>query len=47
VTLLGLVPADDEGRGRTMAPAYILQRSDSGKPTTIFVPFETAEHAAQ
>ena len=47
VTLLGLVPADDEGRGRTMAPAYILQKSDSGKPTTIFVPFETAEHAAQ
>jgi len=38
VTLLGLVPADD-GRGRTMEPAYIIQRSDSGQVTTVFVPF--------
>jgi hypothetical protein len=46
VTLLGLVPADD-GRGRTMEPAYIIQKSDSGKPTTVFVPFEATEHAVQ
>jgi hypothetical protein len=47
VTLLGLVPAD-KGRGRwTMDPAYIVQKSDSGKPTTVFVPFETREHAVQ
>jgi len=46
VTLLGLVPADD-GHGRTMDPVYILQKSDSGKPTTVFVPFETTEHTVQ
>jgi hypothetical protein len=47
VTLLGLVPAD-EGRGRrTMDPAYIVQRSDNGKPTTVLVPFETTEHAVR
>jgi hypothetical protein len=39
VTLLGLVPTD-EGRGRrTMDPAYIVEKSDSSKPTTVFVPF--------
>ena len=39
VTLLGLVPTD-EGRGRrTMDPAYIVQRFNSSKPTTVFVPF--------
>ena len=47
VTLLGLVPADDDGHGRTMEPAYILQRSDIGKPTTVFVPFETTEHVGR
>jgi hypothetical protein len=47
VTLLALVPAD-EGRGRrTMDPAYIVQKSDSSKPTTVFVPFETREQAVQ
>jgi hypothetical protein len=47
VTLLGLVPAD-EGRGRrTMDPAYIVQKSDSSKPTTVFVPFKATEHPAQ
>jgi len=46
-TLLGLVPAD-EGRGRpTMEPAYIVQKSDSAKPTTVFVPFEATERAIQ
>jgi len=38
VTLLGLIPAD-EGRGRTMERAYVIQKSDTGKPTTVFVPF--------
>jgi hypothetical protein len=46
VTLLGLVPVDD-GRGRTMEPAYVIQKSDTGKPTTVFVPFETTEHAVR
>ena len=46
VTLLGLVSVDD-GRGRTMEPAYVIQKSHSGKPTTVFVPFETTEHAVQ
>jgi hypothetical protein len=46
VTLLGLVPVDD-GRGRTMEPAYVIQKSDSGKPTTVFVPLETKEHGVQ
>jgi hypothetical protein len=46
VTLLGLVPADD-GRRQTMDPAYIVQKSDSGKATTVFVPFETTEHPVQ
>ena len=44
VTLLGLVPADD-GRGRTLYPVYIIQRPDSGKATTVFVPFDTTEPA--
>jgi hypothetical protein len=39
VTLLGLVPTDEGSGGRTMDPAYIVQRFDSGKPTTVFVPF--------
>jgi hypothetical protein len=39
VTLLGLVPTDEGREGRTMDPAYIVQNSDSGKPTTVFVPF--------
>ena len=39
VTLLGLVPTDEGRAGRTMHPAYIVQRTDSGKPTTVFVPF--------
>jgi hypothetical protein len=39
VTLLGLVPTA-EGRGRlTTEPAYIVQRFDGSKPTTVFVPF--------
>jgi hypothetical protein len=46
VTLLGLVSVDD-GRGRTMEPAYVIQKSHSGKPTTVFVPFEATEHAVQ
>jgi hypothetical protein len=37
VTLLGLVPSD-EGRGhRTMDPAYIVKRFDTGRPTTVLV----------
>jgi hypothetical protein len=43
VTLLGLVPADG-GRGHTMDPAYVIQ---PGQPTTVFVPFETTEHAVR
>jgi hypothetical protein len=39
VTLLGLIPADEGGGGRTMDPAYVVQRSDNSKPTTVFVPF--------
>ena len=39
VTLLGLVPTDEGRAGRTMHPAYIVQGVDSGKPTTVFVPF--------
>jgi hypothetical protein len=39
VTLLGLVPTDEGSGGGTMDPAYIVQRFDSGKPTTVFVPF--------
>jgi hypothetical protein len=39
VTLLGLVPTDEGRGGRTMHPAYIVQGVDSGKPTTVFVPF--------
>jgi hypothetical protein len=39
VTLLGLVPADEGRGGRTMDPAYVVQRSDNSKPTTVFVPF--------
>jgi hypothetical protein len=42
VTLLGLVPVDD-GRERRMAPAYVIQKPDTGKPTTVFVPFETTD----
>jgi hypothetical protein len=38
VTLLGLVPTD-EGSGRwTLDPAYIVNRFDLGKPTTILIP---------
>ena len=40
VTLLGLVPTD-EGRGRhSMQRAYIVKKSDEGKPTTVLVPFD-------
>jgi len=39
VTLLGLVPADEGRGGRTMDLAYVVQRSDNSKPTTVFVPF--------
>jgi len=40
VNLLGLVPTD-EGRGRhSMHRAYIAKKSDEGKPTTVFVPFD-------
>ena len=39
VTLLGLVPTDEGRGGRTMDPAYVIQKSESGKPTTVFVPF--------
>jgi hypothetical protein len=38
VTLLGLVPTDEGGGGRTMDPAYVLKRFDISKPTTVFVP---------
>jgi hypothetical protein len=38
VTLLGLVPTDEGGGGRTMDRAYILKRFDISKPTTVFVP---------
>ena len=37
VTLLGLVPAEDGGL--TLDPAYLVQKFDSNKPTTVFVPF--------
>ena len=38
VTLLGLVPSS-EGPGRwTMDPVYIVERFDSSKPTTVFIP---------
>jgi hypothetical protein len=38
VTLLGLVPSEED-RGRlTMDPAYIVNRFDSSKPTTVFLP---------
>ena len=38
VTLLGLVPSY-EGPGRwTMDPVYIVERFDSSKPTTVFIP---------
>jgi hypothetical protein len=40
VTLLGLVPTD-EGSGRwTLDPAYIVNRFDSGKPTSFLIPSE-------
>jgi hypothetical protein len=40
VTLLGLVPAD-EGHGHsTMSPAYIVNKFDDSKPTTVFLPFD-------
>ena len=38
VTLLGLVPTDEGGGGRTMDPAYVLKRFEIGKSTTVFVP---------
>ena len=40
VRLLGLAPTDDDGHGRSMDPAYIVKKSDSSKPTTVFVPFD-------
>jgi hypothetical protein len=46
VTLLGLIPADD-GRGRTLGPAYVIQKSESGKATTVFVPFNMTEPAVR
>jgi hypothetical protein len=39
VTLLGLVPTDEGRGGRTMDPAFIVQKPDGGRPTTVFVPF--------
>lgn len=46
VMLLGLVP-NDEGPGRpTMDPAYIINRFDSSKPTTVFLPFDLRASAA-
>lgn len=40
VTLLGLVPPD-EGHGHpTMSPAYIVNKFDDSKPTTVFLPFD-------
>jgi hypothetical protein len=39
VTLLGLVPTDEGRGGRTIDPAYIVQKLDGGRPTTVFVPF--------
>jgi hypothetical protein len=47
VTLLGLVPTNEGRGGRMMDPAYIVQKSDGSKPTTVFVPFETTEHPTQ
>ena len=47
VTLLGLVPTDEGRGGRTMDPAYIVQKLDGGRPTTVLVPFETTEHAVR
>jgi hypothetical protein len=38
VTVLGLVPSDEGGGGRTMDQAYILERFGSSKPTTVLGP---------
>jgi hypothetical protein len=38
VTLLGLVPTDEDSGRRTLDLAYIVNRFDLGKPTTILVP---------
>src|SRR5205814_1226334 len=40
VRLLGLVPTDDNGHGRSMDPIYLVKKSDNSKPTTVFVPFD-------
>jgi hypothetical protein len=39
VTLLGLVPSEEGRERRMMDRAYIMERSDSSKPTTVFLPF--------
>jgi hypothetical protein len=46
VTLLGLVPGEEGGR-LTMDPAYIVQRLDSSKPMTVFVPFGETGYAVR
>jgi hypothetical protein len=38
VALLGLVPSDERRGRHTMDPVYVVQRFDSSKPTTVFVP---------
>jgi hypothetical protein len=38
VTLLGLVPTDESSGRWTLDPAYIINRFDSSKPTTILIP---------
>jgi hypothetical protein len=40
VTLLGLVPSDEDSRGWTLEPAYVVKKFDSSKATTVFLPFD-------
>jgi hypothetical protein len=46
VTLLGLIPGEEGGR-LTMDPAYVVQKPDSSKPTTVFVPFSAMGFAVR
>ena len=46
VVLLGLVPNDEGHGGARMDPAYIIKGSDSSKPTTVFLPFDSHASAA-
>jgi hypothetical protein len=39
VTLLGLVPSEENRGHLSMDPAYIVNRFDNNRPTTVFLPF--------